>query len=64
MNNKLITVVCQDCGNNFDEMKTWHGQSEICKECAKKRTDLNNCKRHGGKHGQNCYPCKLEQAFG
>lgn len=56
----MVLVTCQECGKGFTEKKTWHGQSEICSECSKKRTEKDNCKRHGGIRGLNCYPCKLE----
>ena len=60
---KMITVICEDCKTKFKEPKTWHGQSEICLKCAKNRTIKNNCVRHGGKHGQDCYLCELEGRF-
>lgn len=63
MKTQLVSVVCQDCNKSFQEKKYWYGQSEVCGSCSTKRTNSDNCKRHGGKKGLNCYPCKLEGKF-
>ena len=60
MNNQIVSVICQECGDKFEEKKTWHGQSEICHKCDQKRTNRDNCKRHGGKQGLDCFVCRLE----
>ncbi len=63
MKQKMVDVTCQECNKTWKETKTWHGQSEVCSSCADKRRDRDNCKRHGGKLGQDCHMCKLEGMF-
>ena len=60
---KMIKTTCQECSKSWMEKKTWHGQSEICDECADKRRLRTNCKRHGGRDGDDCYLCQLEGKF-
>ena len=63
MKQKMVMTKCQECGKEWKEKKKWYGQSEICKTCADERTLTNNCKRHLGRDGKDCYPCQLEGKF-
>lgn len=63
MKQKMVTAKCFECGKEWLEKYTWYGQSEMCSDCVKERTLKNNCKRHLGRDGKDCYPCQLEGRF-
>ena len=58
-----VKVKCLECFTTWREEKIWHGQSEICVKCIKKRDLRQNCTRHGGRDGMNCTACSLEDRF-
>ena len=58
-----ITVKCLECDIEFVVATHWYGHQEICDDCNKERTLRNNCKRHLGRDGKDCYPCQLEGKF-
>ena len=60
---KTVTVYCDGCNKPFETEKFWWGSADTCDECVNQRTINNFCKRHGGKKGLDCYPCKLEAKF-
>lgn len=69
MSVEIVKVTCQECDKVFEEKKTWHGQSEICKECVKNRK-RQVCKRHSKQlknyeivSSKECVFCKVENIF-
>jgi len=63
MKEKMVFASCHNCGKRWKEKKTWHGQSETCGSCVKERRLRDNCVRHLGRDGQDCYLCELEGKF-
>ena len=60
---KVAMARCLECGTVWKEAYAWHGQSEICKECVDERSLRDDCKRHSGRDGLDCYFCSLEKSF-